>query len=215
MEEKNSTQIPHGIQSSPTKKRGMFKRLYDWTLKWSNTKHAEVALATLAFAESSFFPIPPDVLLISMGLSNPKKSFRFALNCSIFSILGGIAGWLIGTFLFDTVGKIIFDGLKLWDEYALVQTYYQKDAFFYIWLAAFTPIPYKVFTIAAGFCKVSLITLILASSIGRPMRFFIVAGFFYFFGEKAKPYIDKYLEVLTIALGVLAVLGVVAIKYLK
>ncbi len=196
------------------KKRGYFKRLYEWTLKWSNTKYAEVALAVLAFTESSFFPIPPDVMLISMGLSAPKKSYRFALISSIFSVLGAILGWVIGAFLFDTAGKFIFDHLHLWGHFEKVKVFYERNAFLYIWLAAFTPIPFKVFTVAAGFCDISLITLLAASSIGRPMRFFMVSSFFYFFGEKAKPFIDKYLEVLTIAMAVLAVLGVVAIKYL-
>ena len=213
--EENINSFNSDNNGEPKKKKGYIKRLYEWTIKWSNTPHAEVALSALAFAESSFFPVPPDVLLIAMGLSAPKRSYRFALICSIFSVLGGIAGWFIGAFLFDTVGKLIFNSLSLWDEYELVKKYYAQNAFFYIWLAAFTPIPYKVFTIAAGFCRIPILTLILASSIGRSMRFFLVASFFYFFGEKAKPFIDKYLELLIIALGVLGVLGFIAIKYLK
>ena len=193
---------------------GLLRKLYDWVISWSNKKHASKALFGLAFAESSFFPIPPDVLQIALSVAKPKKSFFFALISSIGSVLGGIFGYFIGFFLFDSVGKLIIDALGYQAQFDAVGNLYKSYAFLAILTAAFTPIPYKVFTIAAGFWHISLSTLIIASIIGRSGRFFLVATLFYFFGPKIKDFIDKYFNLLTIAFLVLLVGGFVAIKYL-
>jgi len=193
---------------------GLLRKLYDLVLSWANKKHASKALFGLAFAESSFFPIPPDVLQIALSVSKPKKSFFYALISSIGSVLGGIFGYFIGFFLFDSVGKLIIEALGYQSQFDAVGNLYKSYAFLAILTAAFTPIPYKVFTIAAGFWQVGLVPLISASIIGRSARFFLVATLFYFFGPKIKDFIDKYFNWLTIIFIVLLIGGFAAIKYL-
>jgi len=163
---------------------GLLRRLYDWVLSWAHKKYSSFALFVLAFTESSFFPIPPDVLQIALSVSKPKNSFIYALISSIGSVLGGILGYFIGFFLFDSVGKLIIGSLGYQAQFDAVGNLYKSYAFLAILTAAFTPIPYKVFTIAAGFWNVGLMPLITASIIGRSARFFLVASLFYFFGPK-------------------------------
>jgi len=193
---------------------GLLRRLYDWVLSWAETKYGTLALGLNAFAESSFFPIPPDVLQIALSVGKPKKSFWYALIASIFSVVGGVFGYLIGYFLFESVGKLIINALGYWEYFEIVGKWYASNAFLAILGAAFTPIPYKVFTIAAGFWKISLLVMLVASVIGRPLRFFIVATLIYFFGAKVKVFIDKYFNWLSLLFFVLLVLGFVVIKYL-
>lgn len=192
------------------------RRLYDWVLGWAHHPGGTWALFIVAFAESSFFPIPPDVLQIALGLEKPKRSFWYALVSSAGSVLGGIAGYFIGYFLYESVGKNIIDFYHLQQTFEKVGSYYQAQAFLYIFIAAFTPIPYKVFTIAGGVYHnfVPLPVLVLASAIGRPARFFLVGTLIYFFGPKIKIFIDKYFNWLTMLFGLLVILGFVAAKYL-
>ena len=192
-----------------------FKRLYQWVLHWADTPYGMPALFLLAFAESSFFPIPPDVLLIALALSKPLRSLWYAMVCAVGSVLGGMAGYAIGYFFWDTVGQPIINFYHAQAAFTTVQGYYQDNAFFYMLLAAFTPIPYKVFTIAGGICQIQFWQdLVLGSLIGRSLRFFVVAGLFYFFGPSIKKFIDRYFEMLTILFGILLVGGFLAIKYL-
>ena len=193
---------------------GLLRRLYDWVLSWAHKKYSSVALFVLAFSESSFFPIPPDILQIALSVSKPKKAFFYALISSIGSVLGGILGYFIGLFLFDTIGSFIINTLGYQAQFDTVGNLYESYAFFAILVSAFTPIPYKVFTIAAGFWQVGLLPLIAASVVGRSARFFIVATLFYFFGPKIKEFIDKYFNLLTIAFIILLVGGFLIIKYL-
>ena len=193
---------------------GLMRRLYDWVLSWAQKKYSSLALFILAFAESSFFPIPPDVLQIALSVSKPKKSFIYAMISSIGSVLGGILGYFIGSFLFDTIGSLIIGTLGYQAQFNAVGELYKSYAFLAILIAAFTPIPYKVFTIAAGFWNVGLMPLITASIIGRSARFFLVATLFYFFGAKIKDFIDKYFNLLTIIFILLLIGGFIAIKYL-
>ena len=193
---------------------GLLRKLYDWVLSWAHKKYSALALFILAFSESSFFPIPPDVLQIALSVSKPKKSFFYALVSSIGSVLGGIFGYFIGFFLFDSIGRFIIEALGYQAQFNAVGELYKSYAFLAILTAAFTPIPYKVFTIAAGFWQVGLLPLITASIIGRSTRFFLVATLFYFFGPKIKEFIDKYFNLLTIIFLVLLIGGFVAIKYL-
>ncbi len=192
----------------------LLRRLYDWVLSFANTKYAPLALFALAFIESSFFPVPPDLLLIALAISLPKKSFKYALLCSIGSVLGGIFGYMIGYGLYDLIGVKIISYLGYENYFEIIGNLYRENAFFAILTAAFTPIPYKVFTIAAGFWKVDLITFILASIIGRSARFFIVAGLIYVFGARIKIFIDKYFSLLTITFMLLLVGGFLILKYL-
>jgi len=193
---------------------GLLKKLYDWVISWAHKKYSNTALFFLAFAESSFFPIPPDVLQMALSVSRPKKSFIYALISSVGSVLGGILGYFIGLFLFDTVGSAIINTLGYESQFQSVGELYNSYAFIAILVSAFTPIPYKVFTIAAGFWQVGLFPLIAASIIGRSARFFLVATLFYFFGPKIKIFIDKYFNLLTIAFFILLIGGFIAIKYL-
>ena len=193
---------------------GILKRIYEWTLSWAHKKYSSAALFVLAFTESSFFPIPPDVLQIALSVSKPKKSFFYALLSSIGSVLGGIFGYFIGMFLFDSIGNLIITTLGYEVQFQSVGNLYKSYAFLAILTAAFTPIPYKVFTIAAGFWQVGLFSLITASIIGRSARFFLVASLIYFFGPKIKEFIDRYFNLLTTLFFILLVGGFIVIKYL-
>lgn len=204
--------------AAPAKQRfsafGWVKRLYNWVLHWADTPYGVPALFILAFAESSFFPIPPDVLLIALALSRPKRSLYFAAICSIGSVLGGVAGYGIGYYFWDAIGQPIIDFYHAQAAYESVQIAYQENAFIAVFTAAFTPIPYKVFTIAGGICKIDLLgDLVLGSALGRSLRFFIVALLFFFFGPPIKKFIDRYFELLTVIFTLLLIGGFLAIKY--
>ena len=193
---------------------GILRKLYDWVLGWADNKYSSVALFFLAVAESSFFPIPPDVLQLALSVSKPKKSFWYALIASVGSVLGGILGYFIGYFLFDTIGSSIINILGYEAQFNRVGELYKSYAFLAILASAFTPIPYKVFTIAAGFWKVGLLPLIIASAIGRSTRFFLVGLLIYFFGPRMKEFIDKYFNYLSVGFFVLIVGGFLILKVL-
>jgi len=194
----------------------MMKRLYLWVLHWADTPYGTPALFILSFAESSFFPIPPDVLQIALSVSKPKRSFYYATVSGIGSILGALLGWCIGYLFWSATQDFFFNWMPGFtpDVFHMVETRYQQNAFAAIALAAFTPIPYKVFTIAAGVCGVSLQMLIVASILGRFARFYLVAACFYFFGPTIKDLLEKYFGIITIAIAAGVIGGFVAIKYL-
>lgn len=194
--------------------RNPIRKLYFWTLHWAATKHALPALVILSFAESSFFPVPPDVLLIAMTFAAPTKWARYAFWCSAASVVGGIAGYAIGWGLWDTVGKPIVDFYHGEAVMAKVQHWYDVYGFWGVLVAAVTPIPYKVFTIASGWFHFDFAQFVLASAIGRPIRFFLVAGLIGTLGERVKPFLEEKLEWALLALAVVAIAGFVAIKYL-
>jgi len=192
----------------------MLRRLYAWVLHWADHRWALPALAVLAFAESSFFPIPPDVLLIALTLGRPERAWLYALTCSLASVAGGALGYAIGALLWE-VSKDWFIPLVFSQEvFDHVGALYQDNAFLAIFTAAFTPIPYKVFTVAAGVFheQVGLGVLLLASAMGRPARFFLVAGLLKWQGERMKHFIDKYFDWLAIAFVVLLVGGFLLVK---
>ncbi|NMC72533.1 MAG: DedA family protein [Myxococcales bacterium] len=189
------------------------RRLYDWTLHWAETPYAVPALALLAFAESSFFPVPPDVLLIVLALGAPKRSFWFAAVCSIASVAGGLLGYAIGYFVWQGVDQFFFTYVFSEEAFRKVAELYQDNAFWAVFTAGFTPIPYKVFTITGGVCQIDLPTFVLASAISRSLRFFAVAALFFFFGPPIKRFIDKYFNLLAVVFTVLLIGGFVVIKY--
>lgn len=191
------------------------RRCYDWTINWAKTKYASWALFLIAFAESSFFPVPPDVLLIPMAIAERKKWFQIALICSVGSVLGALLGYFIGYQFYELIGQKIVDLYNLQPAVDTVTQQYHKHAFIAIFTAAFTPIPFKVFTIVAGLCKISIPTLIVASAIGRSARFFIVALLIRIFGEKIQYFIEKYFNMLTIVFVILLIGGFFCIKFLK
>lgn len=196
--------------------RGPLRRLYDWVLSWADSPHGTTALAAISFAESSFFPIPPDVLQIALSVARPRRSFFYAAVSTVASVAGGVAGWAIGWGLWQAVEPWFFSYVPGFnrEKFELVENLYRGNAFLAIFAAAFTPIPYKVFTIAAGVCSVPLGTLVLASMLGRGARFFLVAAAMYFFGTAAKRFLDRYLEVVTLALLAAIVAGFFALQLL-
>jgi membrane protein YqaA with SNARE-associated domain len=197
-------------------KPNLLKRLYNWVLHWADTPYGVPALCALAFVESSFFPIPPDVLLIALCIGAPRKSFKFAFWAALFSVLGGVLGYYIGYFFYEEIGKRIIDFFHYQKQWEQVKTLYGEYGFWAIVTAGFTPIPYKVFTIAAGVCheSVSLLTLVVASAVGRTGRFVLVGAAIFYLGPKIKPVLDKYLEWFCLAFMVLLVGSFAALKYL-
>ncbi len=192
----------------------MLKKLYDWVIHWAETKYGVPVMAFIAFIESSFFPVPPDPLLMALGLGKPKKAILYAIICSIASIAGGIVGYLIGWTIWESVSGFFFTYLFSPDTFNYVGEKYNENAFLAILGAAFTPIPYKVFTITAGVFKINLATFILASSIGRSARFLIEGSLIYFFGEKIRDFIEKYLNLLSIIFFILLLVGIYITKFL-
>ena len=191
----------------------LIRKLYDWVLHWAKTPYAVPALFLLAFAESSFFPVPPDVLLITLAISIPKKAFKFALICMIGSVIGGILGYGIGLYGYETVGKPIVDFYHGQEVMELIKTKYDQHGFLGILIAAITPIPYKVFTIASGVFKFDFWLFTLASIIGRSTRFFIVAALIWKFGSPIRNFIEKYFNLLSILFMILLIGGFLLIKY--
>ena len=197
------------------KRPNIIKRMYLWVLHWAETPYGTPALFGLSFAESSFFPIPPDVLQIALSISKPKRSFYYATVSMIASVLGAILGWYIGYGLWAALGPFFMayvPGVNQ-ENFDAVEGLYNAYGFMAITVAAFTPLPYKVFTIAAGIFHVSLPVLILASIFGRSARFFTVATCIFFFGPTVKHYIDKYFELATILFTILLIGGFVLIKF--
>lgn len=189
------------------------RRLYDWVLTWAYSPYAVPALFLLAFSESSFFPVPPDVLLIALAISVPRKAFYFALICAIGSVLGGMLGYLIGYEFMEVLGNRILSAYGLMDKWDYVGRLYNTYAAWAVGIAGFTPIPYKVFTIAGGAFKIDFPVFVLASFLSRSARFFLVATLIYYFGPPIKAFIDKYFNVLAIVFVILLVGGFVLIKY--
>ena len=183
-------------------------------MHWADTPSAAWALFILAFAEASFFPIPPDVLLIAMAVAAPKKSLRYAGICLAGSVAGGALGYVIGKFFFDAVGAPLLDLYHGWHTYEAITAKFQEHGFLYIFAAALTPIPYKVFTIAAGVCRVNFAVLVAASVVGRGLRFFAVGGLFLVFGARIKRFIERYLNLLTVLFLVLLLVGFLCAKIL-
>src|SRR3989338_3647552 len=204
----------HLIQGLHFYSFGLLKRLYNWVLSWAESKYSTYALAVLAFIESSFFPIQPDVLQIALSMDKPKRSYWYAFIALSFSVLGGILGYFIGMFLFESIGRTIISTFGYEQQFAFVGELFKGNAFLVIFAAALTPIPYKVFTIAAGVWQVGLFPLITASILGRGLRFFAVAALTYLLGERVKTFIDKYFNWLSVGLLVLVILGYVGVKYL-
>ncbi len=190
------------------------RKSYDWVLHWAETPYAVWALFILAFAESSFFPIPPDVLLIAVAISMPKRSFYFALVCSAASVFGGALGYLIGLKFMEAVGYSIINFYGYNELFLNLQSLFKKYDIWFVGMAGFTPVPYKVFTIAAGACKLNFLKFMITSIVSRSARFFLVGTMIYIFGEPVKSFIDKYFNLLTVLFFVLIALGFVVIKYL-
>ena len=195
--------------------RNPLRKLYFWTLHWADTKYALPALFFISFIESSFFPIPPDVLLMAICFSAPRRWLAAAFWCTVASVLGGVFGWYIGWGLWETVGEPI---VKFYHGEAImldVKGWYDEYGFVGILVAAITPIPYKVFTIASGVFEFNIWLLVVASILGRGFRFFLVAGLIRGFGPTIKPFLEKHFEIAVVAVTALGILGIVALKFLR
>jgi membrane protein YqaA with SNARE-associated domain len=196
-----------------TKKPGLVRRIYDWVLGWAETPYGIPALFILAFAESSFFPVPPDVLLIALALAAPARSFKFAFYAMVASVLGGMLGYAIGVWGYQAIGADIvafYDGEAVMEK---VRVLYDEYGFWGILTAAITPIPYKIFTIASGVFAFDFASFAIASVLGRSVRFFLVAGLIWKFGPSIKTFIDRYFNLLAFLFVVLLIGGFAIISY--
>ena len=191
----------------------IIRRMYDWVLSFADHPYGTWALFLIAFMESSFFPVPPDFLLIALAVGSVKRSFWFALVCSAGSVAGAVLGYLIGWHFYDFIGVPIIDFYGLTAKYDQVRLLYENWNALAVGIAGFTPIPYKVFTIAAGAFKINFPTFILASLVSRSARFFLVAGLIRLAGPGIKTFIDKYFNLLTVIAAILLIGGFVVIKY--
>lgn len=181
----------------------MLRASYDWTMQMANRPGAMWAIAVIAFVESSFFPIPPDVMLIPMVLAAPTRAWRIAAVCTIASVLGGVAGYGIGYFLYESVAAPIIGFYGYQDKFSQFAGYYNAYGPWIVFGAGLTPFPYKVITIASGITQLEPMTFLLASLLSRGLRFFIVAALLWKFGTPIRRFIDKYLGLLTLLLFVL------------
>ncbi|MCK9605038.1 MAG: DedA family protein [Methylomonas sp.] len=184
----------------------MFQKLYDRVILWSKHRHAVKFLFALSFAESSFFPVPPDVMLAPMALAQPKSAFRFALWTTIASVLGGMAGYGIGFFLFDNIEPWLQTS-HYWAAYLKATSWFGEWGFWAVLVAGFSPIPYKVFTIAAGALNMIFIPFVLASMLGRGGRFFLVAMLLAAGGERLESKLREYMDRLGWGLVALVLAG--------
>ncbi len=194
--------------------RNLVRRMYDWVLSWADSRYGVVALAILAFAESSFFPIPPDVLLIGLAVGAPRRSFRFALVCSAASVAGGVLGYGIGHFVWMQTQDFFFSVVPGFTPavFERVQTLFSRYDFWIVFAAGFTPIPYKVFTISAGVFSISFPMFMVASLVGRSARFFLVSGLIYLFGPAIRRFIDRYFNLLAVLFFILLAGGFALVK---
>jgi len=190
------------------------KRTYNWTLEKAQHKNAKWYLSLISFAESSFFPIPPDILLIPMALASKAKALFYAFICTLFSVLGGILGYAIGYFFYNSVGIYIVDFYHLENSFNIFESYYKEFGILIVLGAGITPFPYKFITIASGVFGLNIFLFIIVSIIGRGLRFYLIAILLYFFGEKIKLIIDKYFNILTIVFFILLVGSVFIIRFL-
>lgn len=206
---------PSASPQSPTSRPGWFRRLYDQLLRWAETPQGVWVLVGVAFVESSFFPIPPDVFLIALALARPERWMLLALWTTLASVLGGMAGYGIGWGLWSSVQEYVIPSIFSQANFDKVSGYYGEHGITVVFLAAFTPIPYKVFTICAGISKLNLFAFAIASFIGRGARFTLVAWIVKRFGPQARQIIERHFAIATFVGGLLAVAGYYALKSLR
>ena len=189
-------------------------KLYNWTLTKAKHKNAKWYLCLISFAESSFFPIPPDLLLIPMALANKLKAFFYAFICTFSSVIGGVAGYTIGYFFYNSLGIYIVEFYHLENSFSIFENYYKEYGILIVLGAGITPFPYKFITIASGVFGLNIFLFIIVSIIGRGSRFYLIALLLYFFGESIRLIIDKYFNILTIVFFILFVGSVFIIRFI-
>ena len=190
------------------------KILYNWTLVKANHKNAKWYLFLVSFTESSFFPIPPDLLLIPMALASKTKAIFYAFICTIASVLGGLLGYAIGFFFYNSLGFYIVEFYHLQNSFNIFENYYKEFGILIVIGAGITPFPYKFITIASGVFGLNIFLFIIVSIMGRGFRFYLIAILLYFFGDKIKLIIDKYFNILSIIFFILLVGSIYLIKFL-
>lgn len=200
----------------------LFRNTYNWVLRWAESPHGAIALFFLAFVESVFFPIPPDVLLIALALGSQAKSFRFALYCTVGSVLGAFIGYGLGYYLwtspsgeYTAFANFFFTSIPGFTVslFENIRTLFNQWDFWIIFTAGFTPIPYKVFTVTAGVFDINLLMFFIASIISRGARFFLIAWLIWKFGPSIKQFIEKYFNSLVMGATAILIGGFVLIKY--
>ncbi len=192
----------------------MMQRAYDWTMRMASHSRAPQALFWVAFLESSVFPIPPDVMLIPMVVANRAKAWLYATICTVGSVLGGVVGYAIGYYLYETVGQWLINVYGLGAQFEAYRAAYNEWGLWIILIKGFTPIPYKLVTIASGAAAFDFWVFVVASVATRGARFFLVAALLYWFGEPIREFIERRLTLLTTAFVVLLVGGFIAVRYL-
>jgi membrane protein YqaA with SNARE-associated domain len=196
--------------------RNPLRRLYDWMLSFADKPSGPAALGVIAFAESSVFPIPPDPLIVALSLGAPRKALRFGAICTVASVAGGAAGYVLGWLFWEALGGFFFAYVPGFtpEAFATVQELYSRWGFWAVFLAGVTPLPYKVFTLSAGVFQISFPIFIVASALSRGLRFFVIAGLVYRYGIPVAGFIDRHFARLSWAFGILLVGGFVALRYL-
>lgn len=190
------------------------RRLYAWVIDWAETRWATPALVVVAFVESSFFPVPPDALLVPMALANPRRALRLAAWCTLGSVLGGLFGYLLGSIAWSLLAPHLLGVVFSAEDFEAVMGRYESHGFLAVFVAAFTPIPYKVFTLAAGVAQLPLAAFVVASILGRGARFFAVGGLIAVTGSRARALIERYFDLLTVAAVALLALGLLVARVL-
>ena len=174
----------------------LFTKLYDMALVWAKHRFAERYLAAMSFAESVFFPVPPDVMLAPMSLAQPSKAWRFASFATVGSVLGGIVGYFLGYWLFEPVVQPFIEQMHWQEKFETALTWFKEYGVWVVFLAGFSPIPYKVFTIGAGVLQMAFLPFLIASAVGRGARFFLVSALMKWGGVKMEQKLRQYVEVL-------------------
>ncbi len=192
----------------------MIRSLYDWTMRLAEDERAPYALFAVAFIESSFFPIPPHIMLIPMVIARPDRAWIYALITTVGSVLGGMGGYAIGYFLFEAVGKPLFEFYGYAEKFQSFASRYNTYGAWIVFIAGVTPFPYKVITIASGVTQLNFLVFVFASLASRGLIFFVIAALLYWFGAPIRAFIEKRLGLVTVVFTVLVVAGVAAIKLL-
>ena len=192
----------------------LLRSLYNWTLKKAEHRHSSWILGIVSFTESSFFPIPPDILLIPMIIAKRVKAWMYAFICTFSSVLGGVAGYAIGYFFYSSIGVLIIDAYHLSSSFNTFENYYNEYGILIVLGAGFTPFPFKFITIASGVFNLNIFLFIITAIIARGLRFYLLAGLLFVFGEKIKVLIDKYFNMFAILFFILLVGSVLLIKFI-
>lgn len=191
----------------------LFSHMYELAMKWSIHQHAPRYLAGMSFAESSFFPIPVDVMLAPMSLAQPNRAWHFAFIATIFSVIGGVAGYFVGYFAMDLLEPWLHT-LGYWERYQQIIAWFSEWGIWIIFIAGFAPIPYKLFTVTAGALNMALLPFILISFIARGARFYAVSGLMLWGGERMEKNLRKYMDLIGWAVVVLAVVAYIIYKFI-